>query len=244
VGTFGGSEDHTAILCAEPSRVVQYAFCPVRRQRTIAIPEGYVFVIGVSGVVADKTGGALEKYNRVAKLAAAATELWREATGRDDPHLAAAIASSADAREQLLEIVRSSSHADYAADKLLARVAQFVMEDREIIPSAADALDAGFVWEFGELVDRSQKLGARRLENQTPETEWLAGAAREFGASAASAFGAGFGGSVWALVRTSMAAALLERWSTAYAQRFPQAATRSEFFITQAGPAAFQLKEP
>ena len=38
VGTFGGSEDHTAILCGKPGELVQYAFCPVRYQRSIAFP--------------------------------------------------------------------------------------------------------------------------------------------------------------------------------------------------------------
>ena len=33
VGTFGGSEDHTAILCAQPGRVSQYSYCPVEFQR-------------------------------------------------------------------------------------------------------------------------------------------------------------------------------------------------------------------
>ena len=53
---------------------------------------------------------------------------------------------------------------------------------------------------FGDLVDRSQQLAERRLGNQVPETIELARSARELGARAASAFGAGFGGSVWALV--------------------------------------------
>ena len=30
VGTFGGSEDHTAILCGKPNQVSQYAYCPVQ----------------------------------------------------------------------------------------------------------------------------------------------------------------------------------------------------------------------
>jgi len=53
---------------------------------------------------------------------------------------------------------------------------------------------------LGGLVDRSQELTTTHLRNQVPETIFLAKAAREEGAIAASAFGAGFGGSVWALV--------------------------------------------
>ncbi len=58
VGTFGGSQDHTAILTSEAGHLKQYSFCPVRFERTIKLPEDCVFVIGVSGVVADKTGSA------------------------------------------------------------------------------------------------------------------------------------------------------------------------------------------
>ena len=56
VGTFGGSQDHTAILTSEPGHLKQYSFCPVRFERAVQLPEDCVFVIGVSGVVADKTG--------------------------------------------------------------------------------------------------------------------------------------------------------------------------------------------
>src|SRR3974390_906838 len=64
VGTFGGSEDHTAILTSQPRHLKQYSFCPVRFERSVKVPDDCVFVIGVSGVVADKTGSAKELYNR------------------------------------------------------------------------------------------------------------------------------------------------------------------------------------
>ena len=38
VGTFGGSEDHTAMLCCLPGSLSQYRFCPVRRERIVALP--------------------------------------------------------------------------------------------------------------------------------------------------------------------------------------------------------------
>ena len=46
---------------------------------------------------------------------------------------------------------------------------------------------------------RSQESAERLLGNQVPETAVLVASARAFGAFASSAFGAGFGGSVWAL---------------------------------------------
>lgn len=54
VGTFGGSEDHTAIVLAKPGHLVQYAYCPVRHEQTIPFPEDHVFAVASSGVVAEK----------------------------------------------------------------------------------------------------------------------------------------------------------------------------------------------
>ena len=101
VGTEGGSEDHTAILCSEPSRVGQYAFCPTRRERSIPLSDGLVFAIGVSGVAARKTGEARDDYNRASRVAGQVFERWLEATGRRDESLAAAISSSDDAADRL-----------------------------------------------------------------------------------------------------------------------------------------------
>jgi galactokinase len=69
----------------------------------------------------------------------------------------------------------------------------------------------------------------------------LARSAREMGAMAASAFGAGFGGSVWALVKRSEAFAFLSEWRAQYARAFPGHSKQSEFFITGAGPGLTRL---
>ena len=81
------------------------------------------------------------------------------------------------------------------------------------------------------------------LQNQVPQTVALATQARAAGAMAASAFGAGFGGSVWALIEMGEADRFLTAWRAAYAMAFSDEATRADFFLTQAGPAAFALGE-
>src|SRR2546423_829610 len=63
VGTFGGSQDHTAILGGEPGRLKVYKYCPVKLEQTIDLPRDWIFAIASSGVVAEKTGAAMEKYN-------------------------------------------------------------------------------------------------------------------------------------------------------------------------------------
>jgi len=241
VGTFGGSEDHTAILCAQPDSVVQYSFNPVTFERAIAIPAGYAFVVGASGVVAEKTGAALEHYNDVSRRLSVGLECWRKATGRNDVSMGAAMTSSANAHELIRNVLMASANTEYSAESLTERFDQFYAESSEIIPAAADALSRGDLVAFGELVARSQRGAERGLKNQIPETITLVREAREHGAVAASAFGAGFGGSVWALVDSSSAESFRRSWADAYRKTFPAQADRSVFFVTRAGPPATSL---
>jgi galactokinase len=80
------------------------------------------------------------------------------------------------------------------------------------------------------------------LCNQTMETIELARSARAFGAAAASAFGAGFGGSVWALVSTSDAEDFRDKWAGYYREKFPERVNASKFSITGAGPGLTQME--
>lgn len=241
VGTFGGSEDQTAILCARPNALVQYAFCPVRFERAIPLPDSLTFVIAASGVLAEKTGSALELYNRVSSRLGVGLELWNRATGRTDTSMGAATASSPDARVRIRDVLRAAADVPYSAESLLRRFDQFDAEANEIIPAAGDALSRGDVDTFGTFVADSQRGAERALENQIPETVALVRRARATGALAASAFGAGFGGSVWALVDSSSADEFRREWMQRYHIAFPERADYSEFFITHAAPAAMQL---
>jgi galactokinase len=243
VGTFGGSQDHTAILCCGPGELRQYSFCPVNHEGSITLPGDYVFVVGVSGLSADKTGDALEKYNRVSLLAAEALAVWRSATGRADATLMNAATSSADAPERMREALRASRSAAFSPQELLNRFEQFVIECTEIIPGVAQALAAGYVDKIGVLIDRSQDGAERLLGNQVPETIALARLARNLGAVAASAFGAGFGGSVWAMVKTDRAKDFASEWAGRYRSRFKIPEDRSAFFSTGAGPSMIEFSD-
>ncbi len=241
VGTFGGSEDHTAILCGRSNELVQYAFCPVRFERTAHVPSDHTFVVATSGVIAEKTGAALESYNRLATLASVAAARWRQASGRDDRTLGDALRSASGDMESVIADVRSASADPTEASALAERVLQFAIESDEIIPAAAEALASGRLAELGSLVDRSMQNAERLLHNQIPETVFLAQRCRELGAAAASAFGAGFGGSVWALVRRDEAEEFASRLAAEYRAKFPRHADLAETFVTRAGPAATKL---
>ena len=241
VGTFGGSEDHTAILCAEPNHINQYAYCPVEFEKLLPVPPGYVFAIGASGVVAEKTGAAREKYNAASQLVSALVDLWQRETGRDDANLAAALGSSPEAVRHLESLVKTADVGPFDRAALAARLEHFAIESGTIVPEAGDALAGGDLRAFGRLVDRSQQGTEHLLGNQVPETVFLAASARRLGAAAASAFGAGFGGSVWALLETDRADDILTEWADEYRATFPQHAKLARFFLTGAGPAAFRV---
>jgi len=241
VGTTGGSEDHIAILCCRSGHLCQYSFNPPVLEKEIPLPSGLTFVIGVSGITAEKARTALEKYNRASRIVQEILGHWRAATRRKDASLAAAVASAPDASERLRSILLASNDPQYPAHVLVDRLDQFVAESNTIIPAASDALGRGDLRKFGQLVERSQTGAEWLLGNQVPETIELARSARVLGAAAASAFGAGFGGSVWALIRDSQAEEFRALWRERYHQTFPERARLSEFLITAAGPAAQRL---
>lgn len=238
VGTFGGSQDHTAIMCAEAGHVVQYSFGPVRREAQYALPPTHTFVVGASGVLAEKTAGAREAYNRAALLVRRLLASWNGDSGRNDLTLADAVRSADDAPDQLRALARRAATSDFSAQALGNRLEQFLLESFELIPQAASILARGALHELGPVVDRSQEAAERWLGNQIPETIALARLARHVGATAASAFGAGFGGSVWALVPVGEAHDFMVSWSEHYQAEFPAAAERAFFFSSPAGPGA------
>jgi galactokinase len=241
VGTAGGCQDHAAILLSRPGALVQYAFLPLRFEQAVAVPDGHRFVIATSGVVAEKTGTAQARYNGASATVAALLSLWNRATGRADQSLAAVIASAPDAAARLREMLRASTTAGLEPGALSDRFEQFQTETAVIIPAAAEAMVQDDLSSLGALVDLSQECAERLLGNQVPETVELARSARRLGAVAASAFGAGFGGSVWALVPEALESRFATEWGRAYRRAFPEAATRAEFFPTRAGPAALRL---
>ena len=239
VGTFGGSEDHTAILLSQAGRLTWYRYQPVTPLGSVTLDPARAFAIAASGIAAAKTGSAREKYNRASALVEQLLARWNEATGRADATLAAALDVEPDAAARLRALAAGAS-GPWSADAV-RRLEHFLVEDREVLPLAIEALTAGRLAEFGMLADRSQRAAEELLGNQVPETVTLARLARELGAHAASSFGAGFGGSVWAMVDAAGADAFMDDWLAAYSARHPEAARRAEAFVTRSGPGAGKL---
>ena len=241
VGTRGGSEDHTAILCSRPGELAIYAFGPTRLEGRVELPGDLVFAVASSGVVAEKTGAALERFNRASRLARAVVEIWNERTHAREPHIAAILSRLGGDLGRLREALVGSKHEEFSPAQLLDRLEHFREESEAILPRAADSLERKDLVSFGAWVDRSRDLGARLLANQVPETLFLAQEARRRGAVAASPFGAGFGGSVWALVMKAGAEDFLEEWRAAYCEAHAGPARAASLFLTGASVAAFEV---
>lgn len=234
VGTFGGSEDHTAMLCCAADTLTEFTFCPIVRRREVPFPADLAFVVAVSGVLAEKTGAALESYNRASLTARALVEAWNSATGSEH----AVLADALDSDEDALEGLRAVAAHDPA---LAARLTAFVTESEVAVPRAVEALAAGDLEAFGRAADLSHRNADEALGNQIPETNRLQALARELGAHAAAGFGAGFGGSVWALVDAADADAFGERWLGRYLAEFPAVADTASTLVTRPGGPARRL---
>lgn len=225
VGTRGGSQDHVAILCNTAGHVGAYGYLPAVLVGEATFPASWALLVAVSGVRATKTGGAQADYNRAADLVHDLLVRWNAKHGRSDRSLAAALSSSAEAPEKL---ERLAFHSD-ESPMLLARLAQFRRETEVVVPGALAAISAADGAALGRWSVESQQGAEVALRNQVPETTFLARAAMASGAHAASAFGAGFGGAVWAVCNAADVDEVRARWRAAYAKAFPARAGKSEW---------------
>jgi galactokinase len=225
VGTRGGAQDHVAICCNHSERVSAFRYLPAEPVGSAAFPEQWTFLVGVSGVRATKTGAARDDYNRAADQLRDLVSVWNRETGRTDLSLRSVLQSSVDAPERLAQLARGLED----PDGVTARIAQFRSETERVVPEALAAFAAADAHALGSLAVASQQGAEVTLHNQIPETAFLARSAMAAGAHAASAFGAGFGGAVWAVVDRAAAEVVTARWRASYAAAFPQTAARAQW---------------
>jgi galactokinase len=217
VGTHGGSEDHIAIVCGKADHASAWTFVPPAHLADVRLPEDWRFIIASSGVAARKAGEARDSYNNLALAVRTLLDIWN-AHEPPAPSLRAALSSSPGALERLHALLHHQPAV--AALNLMPRLTQFANEDARVV-EAVRAMREGDSTALAGLAQESQDDAERLLRNQTPETSALVEVARRLGAFAASSFGAGFGGSVWALVGKEDAANFPSRWLSEYRSRFP-----------------------
>ena len=214
-----------------------FSFVPMIPLDIVPLPAGWAVVIAASGVQAAKTGDARAAYNRLSDGVARLLAMWNAHQPVADS-LAAIMARDPSAEARLRELISLSALDDWPEDALIRRLTHFQHEDARVA-AAIVALKNADAPALGELSAASQREAAELLGNQVPETMALAAAARQCGAFAACSFGAGFGGSVWAIVEEDRAAAFVTEWVERYRQEYPQRAAVA--FLADPGPAAIAL---
>ncbi len=244
VGTFGGSEDHAAMLCSEEGRIGLFRYDPLQLLHRIEWPDDYLLAVFDSGVPAAKTGASREAYNRAALRARTAVKAFNTIQGTAYTSLGElADGECGPGPGDVLATLARRERDDPALSGLClaARFDQFYHEDRVWLPAAVASLERGELDELGSICDASHQAAAPGLENAIPQTDLLQRSARELGAPAASCFGAGFGGSVWALIPSEAAGDFGVRWQNAYRRAFPAEAARGQVLFTRPGPPARPL---
>lgn len=241
VGTFGGSEDHAAMLCSLPGRLGLFRYDPMQPLAHLPWPEDRVLMVMDSGVAAAKTGAHREAYNRASERARRAVETYNARHGTDYSHLGGlADGECADGPDRVREGLERAERDDpgLAGLRLAARFEQFYREDREWLPAVQAAFETGDLSPLGPVCDASHRAAAEGLENAVPQTDLLQRSARDLGAEAASGFGAGFGGGVWAMVPAEESGDFGVRWLKTYRRGFPTEAGRGHLIFTRPGPPA------
>jgi galactokinase len=237
VGTHGGSEDHAAMLAGTATACTEFAFVPLRHLETVSVPAGWTFVVASSGIGSHKTGTERAAYNRLSAGAAALLALWNSHEAPSES-LGAALMSSGSALDRLRAIAERSDVPGWSRQALRNRLDHFAREDARVAESGL-ALQRADASTFGRLAAESQQDAERLLDNQVPETATLVRVALESGAFGARSFGAGFGGSAWAVIESAGSAddrLFVERWMAAYRAACPGPATRSVAFVSKPGP--------
>ena len=236
VGTFGGSEDHTIILNGKQNMLSVYQFSPIIHKADIAYPSDLSFIILYSGVKAEKTGDAMYKYNLVSRRARLVVEKYNELYGTEHTVMRHILEENEglEAEEILRKVERATSgYIERGMDlDLPGRFKQFYLEVTEYIPQAVKA----YVFRDYELLSKATNLSheasKKYLWNIVDEIEFLQKRSLELGAIAASGFGAGFGGSAYAVVEKGKEAEFIEKISNEHRSRFRKYAESSSFFRT------------
>jgi len=202
------------------------------------MPEGWSVVVATSGIGSHKTGTERDAYNQLSEGARVLLALWNTSHPARTS-LADAIASAPGALEELHRRIRETVVDGWTTETLAGRLAHFAGEDRRV-GDAMLAIRNGDRDALGRLSAESQSAAEQRLRNQVAETSALVRVARHVGAFAARSFGAGFGGSAWAMVDRD-AAGFAGRWLAAYRREHPDAGARALAFVANPGPPVIEL---
>jgi len=191
VGTQGGGMDQTVCLCARPGHALKITFTPFA-WTPVLLPADWIFLVGHSLVVADKSLGARERYNSTPVRCREA--LVRLGLGATYPEVLA---------QHPLPVLLAEAARKLSGNLLGAF--RHVVTEAVRVDEAVAAMSAGDMAAFGGAMTASHHSLSRDLEVSCPQLDELVGAFVAAGAAGARVTGAGFGGCVVALCERARA---------------------------------------
>lgn len=234
VGTFGGSEDHTAIMLGKRGTLLRCCFCPTRILQRVQMPRDLEVIVAYSGRVAEKTKEAKALYNRLSINARSCVDRLNRINGIRS-ELLRDFYPTLEFEQKARKAYRQLENID---GELAGRAHQFFRENA-LIGRTVELLKSGGYVTAGSLINESHELSKRYLGNIVDEVDWLQKKANDIGAYGATGFGAGFGGSCYALVKREKSAEFISMWRASYQKRFPQYINVARFERYPASSGAF-----
>jgi galactokinase len=210
-------------------------------------------------VRAEKTKEALARYNLLSGRAALALDLWNAIHGTEYRMLRELPVETGEQAREALEGIRLAE-----VGRLLGKSEQQVRMDYGDAPDGeydpagrleqflitnrcTQQMAEGFRREdrglLGRAATANHEASKRLLGNIVPEVDYLKQSALELGAVAASGFGAGFGGSAYAVCEKVGVEDFAEAWAAKYRGRFAERAEACEFFQALACDGAGRMFE-
>lgn len=216
VGTRGGGMDQAISLGARNRCAARITFDPLR-MRHVTVPDDWCIVVADTGVRAEKSGAAMNAYNRRREECEEALRIvsGHAATANVTEKLHTTYASLVAA----LDPVTLVGVAEGVLQGPLLRRFRHVVREAARVENAVDRLFAADVSGFGMLMDASHDSLRGDYSVSSPELDELVAVAREGGAAGAKLSGAGFGGSVVALADRWTVGGVLETLVADYFER-------------------------
>lgn len=245
VGTIGGSEDHTIIMNGKRGMISLYQFAPIVHKADIPLPDDLAYIVLYSGLKSEKTGETKYMYNLAAKKANLVVELYNHAFGKSHKLMRDILAEnqSIETNKMLTKVTQATSHySELGQDlDLPNRFYQFYLENKIFIPNATKALATRDYTSLANVINLSHNASKNYLCNIAPEIDFLQKEATRLGALAASGFGAGLGGSAYALLRADDVEDFSERIEKSYKRKFPNYSKVASFFQAHPSIGACEL---
>lgn len=219
VGTEGGGMDQAASILSKKGYALKIDFFPLRAT-PVKVPSGCSIVVANSLVVADKTGGALDAYNRRVSECRLGLSLLKDMV-RDSHKEAQSALLLKDFSEKVPQWPDLIDNLPDDVDGLKPKMrARHVLTEGNRVELAADAMQRDDAAELGRLMNDSHESCANDYEISCPELDELVDDLRSAGALGARLTGAGFGGCTVALVCTANVDEAMNRvWESYYAKR-------------------------